>query len=92
MPFDITIKEYLKEIDESPLLSWEEEKSLAYAILENNDPEARDHLGRITASSLRDGAMDSQARTPRDRPIACCPGAVDSSESPSRTPGPRSRR
>ena len=28
MAFDITIKEYLKEIDEAPLLSWEEERPL----------------------------------------------------------------
>ena len=50
MAFDITIKDYLKEIDESPLLSWEEEKSLAEAIIESNDPEARDRLIR---SNLR---------------------------------------
>lgn len=50
MAFDITIKEYLKEIDESPLLSWEEEKELAEAIIESNDPEARDRLIR---SNLR---------------------------------------
>lgn len=50
MAFDITIKEYLKEIDEAPLLSWEEEKALAKAIIENNDPEARDRLVR---SNLR---------------------------------------
>ena len=50
MAFDITIKEYLKEIDEAPLLSWEEEKALAEAILEDNDPEARDRLVR---SNLR---------------------------------------
>lgn len=50
MAFDITIKEYLKEIDEAPLLSWEEEKTLAQAILEHNDPEARDRLVR---SNLR---------------------------------------
>lgn len=50
MAFDITIKEYLKEIDESPLLSWEEEKALAEAILTANDPAARDRLIR---SNLR---------------------------------------
>ncbi len=50
MAFDITIKEYLKEIDESPLLSWEQEKELAAAVIERNDPQARDHLVR---SNLR---------------------------------------
>lgn len=50
MAFDITIKEYLKEIDESPLLTWEEEKTLAEAVLTSNDPAARDHLIR---SNLR---------------------------------------
>ena len=38
MAFDITIKEYLKEIDESPLLNWEEEKYLASLIIEEQDP------------------------------------------------------
>ncbi len=50
MAFDATIKEYLKEIDESPLLSWDEEKELAYRIIEDNDPEAREHL---VSSNLR---------------------------------------
>ena len=50
MAFDITIKEYLKEIDESPLLTWEDEKALAKAILEHSDLEARDRLIR---SNLR---------------------------------------
>ncbi len=50
MAFDTTIKEYLKEIDEAPLLSWEEEKALAGRIIEDNDPEARDQLIR---SNLR---------------------------------------
>jgi len=50
MAFDVTIKEYLKEIDESPLLTWEEEKYLAELIIEENDPEARDRLVR---SNLR---------------------------------------
>jgi len=48
--FDTTIKEYLKEIDESPLLTAEEEKELGRRIIEGNDPEARDHLVR---SNLR---------------------------------------
>lgn len=50
MAFDATIKEYLKEIDESPLLSWEEEKELAQAVIEKNDPFARERLIR---SNLR---------------------------------------
>ncbi|MBN2513280.1 MAG: sigma-70 family RNA polymerase sigma factor [Sedimentisphaerales bacterium] len=50
MAFDVTIKEYLKEIDEAPLLSWNEEKTLAEAVLDHNDPEARDRLVR---SNLR---------------------------------------
>lgn len=48
--FDITIKEYLKEIDESPLLSEEQEHALAKLIVEKNDPRARDRLVR---SNLR---------------------------------------
>ncbi|MHC4291338.1 MAG: sigma-70 family RNA polymerase sigma factor [Planctomycetota bacterium] len=50
MAFDATIKEYLKEIDESPLLTWEDEKTLATAVLEENDPYARERLVR---SNLR---------------------------------------
>ncbi len=48
--FDTTIKEYLTEIDESPLLSWQEECDLAERIIDNDDPEARDRLVR---SNLR---------------------------------------
>jgi len=48
--FDTTIKEYLTEIDESPLLSWQEECDLAERIIEDDDPEARDRLVR---SNLR---------------------------------------
>lgn len=50
MAFDATIKEYLKEIDAAPLLSWEEEKELAAAVIEENDPIAREQLIR---SNLR---------------------------------------
>ncbi len=50
MAFDATIKEYLTEIDEAPLLSWEDEKMLSTAVLEENDPGARDQLVR---SNLR---------------------------------------
>lgn len=50
MVFDASIKEYLKEIDESPLLSWEEEKDLANAVIDSNDPLAREQLIR---SNLR---------------------------------------
>jgi RNA polymerase primary sigma factor len=48
--FDATIKGYLDEIDESPLLSAEEEHELALRITEQNDPEAREQLVR---SNLR---------------------------------------
>ena len=50
MAFDATIKEYLKEIDDSPLLNWEDEKALAMAVIEDNDPLAREQLIR---SNLR---------------------------------------
>jgi RNA polymerase sigma factor (sigma-70 family) len=50
MAFDATIKEYLEEIDESALLSAEEEHRLAKRIVEDNDPEARETLVR---SNLR---------------------------------------
>jgi len=48
--FDATIKDYLAEIDETPLLSWEEECELAQLVAEYNDPMARDRLVR---SNLR---------------------------------------
>ena len=48
--FDTTIKEYLKEIDEAPLLSWEEECRLAEDVINYDDPQARDQLVR---SNLR---------------------------------------
>ena len=48
--FDVTIKEYLKEIDESPLLTMEQERALGRKIIEENDPQAREHLVR---SNLR---------------------------------------
>jgi RNA polymerase primary sigma factor len=50
MAFDVTIKEYLKEIDDAPLLSWAEEKEFARAVLDHNDPCAREQLVR---SNLR---------------------------------------
>ena len=50
MAFDATIKEYLKEIDDAPLLTWEDEKALSLAVIEDNDPAARDQLIR---SNLR---------------------------------------
>ena len=46
----MTIKDYLKEIDEASLLSWEEEQELAYRIMEYDDPEARE---RMICSNLR---------------------------------------
>jgi RNA polymerase sigma factor (sigma-70 family) len=48
--FDATLKDYLKEIDESSLLTWEEEYDLGTRIVEENDPLARERLVR---SNLR---------------------------------------
>jgi len=48
--FDVTIKEYLKEIDEASLLTWEQECDLGKRIIEDNDPWAREQLVR---SNLR---------------------------------------
>ncbi|MBN1391707.1 MAG: sigma-70 family RNA polymerase sigma factor [Sedimentisphaerales bacterium] len=48
--FDITIKEYLKEIDEASLLTVEQEHQLGKLIVEENDPRAREQLVR---SNLR---------------------------------------
>lgn len=50
MAFDVTLKEYLKQIDESPLLDREQECELAKKIIDENDPEARD---RMVKSNLR---------------------------------------
>ena len=48
--FDITIKDYLKEIDEASLLTMEQEHSLGKLVVEENDPQAREQLVR---SNLR---------------------------------------
>jgi RNA polymerase sigma factor (sigma-70 family) len=48
--FDITIKEYLKEIDEASLLTMEQERALGRLIIEENDQWAREQLVR---SNLR---------------------------------------
>jgi len=48
--FDITIKEYLKQIDEVPLLTMEQEQSLGTRIIQQSDPLAREQLVR---SNLR---------------------------------------
>jgi RNA polymerase sigma factor (sigma-70 family) len=48
--FDVTIKEYLKEIDEAPLLTEKQERFLGKQIAEENDPWAREQLVR---SNLR---------------------------------------
>ncbi len=48
--FDVTIKEYLQEIDEASLLTAEEERLLAKLVIEENDPRAREQLVR---SNLR---------------------------------------
>jgi RNA polymerase sigma factor (sigma-70 family) len=50
MVFDITLKEYLKEIDEASLLTQEQECSLGKLVSEHNDPSAREQLVR---SNLR---------------------------------------
>ena len=50
MAFDITIKEYLKEIDEASLLTLEQEHYLGKLVVEENDPWAREQLVR---SNLR---------------------------------------
>ncbi|MBW8017844.1 MAG: RNA polymerase sigma factor RpoD/SigA [Planctomycetes bacterium] len=50
MVFDATIREYLKEINESPLLNWEQEKELGNRVMDNDDPEARE---RLVCSNLR---------------------------------------
>ncbi len=50
MAFDVTIKEYLKEIDESELLTWEQEKELGYSIQDYQDPLARE---KLVSSNLR---------------------------------------
>jgi len=48
--FDVTIKDYLKEIDEAPLLTMEQEHFFGKLIVEENDPWAREQLVR---SNLR---------------------------------------
>lgn len=48
--FDVTLKEYLQEIDEASLLSVEQEHLLGKLIVEQNDPWAREQLVR---SNLR---------------------------------------
>ena len=48
--FDITIKDYLKEIDDASLLTVEQEHLLGKLIVEENDPRAREQLVR---SNLR---------------------------------------
>jgi len=48
--FDITIKEYLNQIDEAPPLTFEQEQEIGRRIVDYNDPEAREQLVR---SNLR---------------------------------------
>ncbi len=48
--FDVTVKEYLKEIDEASLLNAEEENQLGHLVTDENDPRAREQLVR---SNLR---------------------------------------
>jgi RNA polymerase primary sigma factor len=46
----VTLKDYLKEIDEASLLTWDEEYDLGTKVVEDNDPWAREMLVR---SNLR---------------------------------------
>ena len=48
--FDVTLKEYLNDIDEASLLTFEEERNLGKLIVDENDPLARERLVR---SNLR---------------------------------------
>ena len=48
--FDATLKDYLKEIDEASLLTWEQEYDLGRQVVQYNDPWAREQLVR---SNLR---------------------------------------
>jgi RNA polymerase sigma factor (sigma-70 family) len=48
--FDATLKDYLKEIDDASLLTWEQEYELGKRVVEENDPWAREQLVR---SNLR---------------------------------------
>ena len=48
--FDVTLKDYLHEIDEAPLLKAEEECEYAQRVIDDNDPWAREQLVR---SNLR---------------------------------------
>lgn len=48
--FDATIKDYLQEIDEAELLSWDDECRLAEMVMEYDDPAAREQFVR---SNLR---------------------------------------
>jgi RNA polymerase sigma factor (sigma-70 family) len=48
--FDVTVKEYLKEINEASLLNAEEENQLGHLVADDNDPRAREQLVR---SNLR---------------------------------------
>lgn len=50
MAFDVTLKEYLKEIDEASLLTFEQERDLGQLIVDEHDPYAREQLVR---SNLR---------------------------------------
>ena len=48
--FDATLKDYLSEIDEASLLTWEQEYELGKRVVEHNDPWAREQFVR---SNLR---------------------------------------
>lgn len=50
MAFDVTLREYLKEIDGTSLLSWDDERELGRQVQEHDDPESRE---RLVCSNLR---------------------------------------
>ncbi len=67
MSFDATLKNYLKEIDEVGLLTWDEERDLANQIIEQNDLAAREHLVR---SNLRLVVKIAKGFASRTLPLA----------------------
>ena len=62
MKFDSSIKDYLSDIDEAPLLDWEQEQELARRIMEEYDPEARDTMVRCNLRLVVTIAKDFRGR------------------------------